>query len=67
MTRKTKRGLWWGFLALTWLGYIWPLVGIGNRVEPFILGMPFLVFWYIALVVVQFVAMLIMYSTLDKD
>ena len=67
MTRKTKRGLLWVFLAITWLGYIWPLVGLGNRVEPFVMGMPFIVFWYVALVSVQFFAMLTMYYTLDKD
>lgn len=67
MSRKAKIRLVWGFLCLTWLGYIWPLVGIGNRIEPFVLGLPFLFFWFIALIAVQFVTMLILYYTLDKE
>ena len=49
-------------LAVTWPGYAL----IGNRVEPFILGLPFVFFWTILWVVLTFFA-LVLYHVTGED
>lgn len=41
-------------LFLIWPGYAW----VGNRVEPWILGLPFALFWNVAWAMVTFVVLL---------
>ena len=48
------------FLVCT-LAMIWPGAVVANRIEPMILGLPFLFFWYVAWVFMVFVGTLILY------
>lgn len=48
------------FLICT-LAMIWPGAVIANRIEPFVLGLPFFFFWYVLWVFVVFVGTLILY------
>lgn len=48
------------FLVCT-LAMIWPGAVVANRVEPIILGLPFLFFWYVAWVFMVFVGCVILY------
>ncbi len=48
------------FLVCT-LAMIWPGAVIANRIEPMILGLPFLFFWYVAWVFMVFIGTLILY------
>lgn len=48
------------FLVCT-LAMIWPGAVVANRIEPMILGLPFLFFWYVAWVFLVFVGTLILY------
>jgi hypothetical protein len=48
------------FLICT-LAMIWPGAVIANRIEPMILGLPFMFFWYVAWVFMVFVGCVILY------
>ncbi|CAN5552402.1 hypothetical protein BH24ACT22_BH24ACT22_21050 [soil metagenome] len=48
------------FLVCT-LAMIWPGAVVANRIEPMILGLPFLFFWYVAWVFMVFLGTLILY------
>jgi hypothetical protein len=48
--------------ALPWIGML-VLVPAANRVEPFVLGLPFLLFWIVLWVVLTAVCMSIVYRT----
>lgn len=43
------------------LAMIWPGAVIANRIEPFVLGLPFFFFWYVLWVFVVFVGTFILY------
>lgn len=43
------------------LAMIWPGALIANRIEPTVLGMPFLLFWYVAWILVLFVGTAVAY------
>lgn len=43
------------------LAMIWPGALIGNRIEPFVLGLPFMFFWYVLWIFVLFVGLVAMY------
>jgi hypothetical protein len=43
------------------LAMLWPVVKIANRVEPFILGLPFLLFWFVLISALQFFGLLSMF------
>ena len=58
--RKIVIGMSIYFLICT-LAMIWPGAVIANRIEPMILGLPFLFFWYVAWVFIVFVGTLILY------
>ena len=45
--------------ALTWPGYDW----LGNRIEPFVLGLPFSLAWVLGWVALSFVALVIYHSS----
>jgi hypothetical protein len=36
---------------------IFPIFGIGNRVEPFVLGLPFSMFWVVFWIAVEFLGL----------
>lgn len=48
------------FLICT-LAMIWPGALIANRIEPIILGLPFLFFWYVAWVFMVFIGCAVLY------
>jgi hypothetical protein len=47
--------------ALTWPGYAW----LGNRIEPFVLGLPFSLAWVVGWVLASFAA-LVLYHASDR-
>lgn len=49
------------FIVLVW-AEVWPIFLIGNRVRPYILGLPFSMFWTAAVVMAGFVGMLFLYN-----
>lgn len=40
---------------------VFPIYALGNRVEPFVLGLPFSMAWVIAWIVVEFVGLIAFY------
>lgn len=60
---EKKRGLI-GFLIyfiVVVLATVWPIYLIGNRVEPYVLGMPFSMFWIAMCVMAGLVGMIFLY------
>ena len=51
-------------VILTLIPFIWSIgmIPFANRVKPFVLGLPFLAFWFIAGIVVVFVCISILYK-----
>ena len=47
--------------AMVWPGYAW----FGNRIEPYVLGVPFSLFWIVLWVLLSFVA-LVLYQASGK-
>jgi len=45
---------------------IFPIYSFGNRVDPFIFGIPFSLFWIIACILMQFVGILF-FLFIDKE
>ncbi len=54
------------FSVLILLLLIFPFFEIGNRVNPFILGMPFSLFWIITCIIFQFIGIVI-FLFIDKE
>lgn len=48
--------------AVCVLAMVWPGALIANRVEPYVLGLPFLFFWYAAWMMVLFIGMWVAYA-----
>ena len=44
-----------------WLAVIWPGALLANRIRPFVLGLPFMYFWYIAWILVMTVGLFLLY------
>ena len=67
MKRKDKINLYFFLFSLFILTLlIFPIYGIGNRVDPFIFGIPFSLFWIIACILMQFVGILF-FLFIDKE
>lgn len=47
--------------AICVLAMIWPGAMLANRIEPFVFGLPFMFFWYVAWVFVLFVGLTALY------
>ncbi|MFP5021667.1 DUF3311 domain-containing protein [Pseudonocardia phyllosphaerae] len=60
--RGSGRGLRFGLAVLPWLGFLGG-VPFANRVEPYVLGLPFLLFWVVTWVVLTAVCMSLVYVT----
>ncbi len=45
--------------ALTWPGYAW----FGNRIEPFVAGLPFSLAWIVGWILASFVALSLYHAT----
>jgi TRAP-type C4-dicarboxylate transport system permease small subunit len=50
-------------LALIWPGYDW----LGNRIEPYVLGVPFSFAWVVGWVLLSFAALVIYHATGPAD
>ena len=59
MKRKDKINLYFFLFSIFILVLlIFPVYNIGNRVDPFIFGIPFSLFWIIACILIQFTGIL---------
>lgn len=58
--KKIAVGMSIYFLVCT-LAMIWPGALVANRIEPMILGLPFMFFWYVAWVFMVFVGTVVLY------
>lgn len=52
--------------VVCWLAMIWPGALLANRIEPFVLGLPFMYFWYIAWILVMAVGLFLLYQLEDR-
>lgn len=66
MSKRKFTTIYCTSLIIPLLLLIFPLFSLGNRSTPFVLGLPFSVFWVIAWIIVTFLIVLVMYS-LDPD
>ena len=55
-------------VILTIIPFAWTIGGISfaNRTRPFVLGVPFLMFWMLAGILLAFICLMVMYK-LDTD
>ena len=67
MKKKDKINFYF-FLFSTFILFllIFPIYNFGNKVYPFIFGMPFSLFWIIACILIQFVGILL-FLFIDKE
>ena len=67
MKKKDKINFYF-FLFSTFILFllIFPIYNFGNKVDPFIFGMPFSLFWIIACILIQFVGILL-FLFIDKE
>jgi|GEM_PF-763874 hypothetical protein len=55
------------FLSLiNFAGALWPVTALVNRIEPFVLGLPFFLFWTTLWILVCFFNLLLCYLLWDK-
>ncbi len=55
------------YFSICALAMVWPGALVANRIEPFVLGLPFFVFWYVAWVFALFVGLAIAYQGEKKE
>ena len=66
MKRKDKINFYFLLFSVFILALlIFPIYSVGNKVEPFIFGVPFSLFWIIACILIQFVGILF-FLIIDK-
>ncbi|AZR74860.1 hypothetical protein BBF96_07580 [Anoxybacter fermentans] len=53
---------WFCYFLICLLAQIWPIYLIGNRLYPFVLGMPFSMFWVVLWIVIIFIGLLIKFN-----
>ncbi|CAM5222778.1 hypothetical protein CDEF62S_01207 [Castellaniella defragrans] len=46
---------------ICWAAMVWPGALIANRIQPFVLGLPFMFFWYVAWVFIMFLGLVALY------
>ena len=49
------------FFVLLLLAMLWPVVTIANRIEPYVLGLPFILFWFVLVLTLEFLGLVILY------
>ncbi len=49
------------YLLLCFLAQIWPIATLANRIEPRVMGLPFLFAWYVGGVFAVFAGLLLLY------
>lgn len=55
------------YLLLCFAAQVWPVATLANRVEPRVLGMPFLMAWYVGGVFAVFLGLLALYRSGRED
>lgn len=60
--RRLFAGVWISYFTVCMLAFIWPLVTAANTIEPRILGVPFLIAWFLIWVLVIFAGSVGMYA-----
>lgn len=66
MTRGRFQTVFIVVMGLAFLPTIFPVFAVANRVEPFVLGLPFSFFWVVAWILVVFSLLVAMYL-MDPD
>ncbi|CDQ20927.1 hypothetical protein BN982_03286 [Halobacillus karajensis] len=66
MTKQRFAKIYCLSLLVPFLLMVFPLFSIGNRETPFILGLPFSVFWVIFWIIITFLLVLFLYR-MDPD
>lgn len=62
MSRESKIAVGMSiYFGVCTLAMIWPGALVANRIEPMILGLPFMFFWYVAWVFMVFVGTVVLY------
>ncbi len=63
-SKQKKSAIFWVlFFTVVFLANIWPLYLVANSATPFVLGMPFSMFWIILWIVIGFIGLLVMYRS----
>ncbi|MGO3345924.1 MAG: DUF3311 domain-containing protein [Marinomonas sp.] len=55
------------YFIICTLALIWPGATIANRIDPIILGLPFMIFWYLAWFFICFIGLVICYKTEEGE
>ena len=67
MKKKDKINLYFFLFSIFILALlIFPVYNLGNRVDPFIFGIPFSLFWIVACIFIQFIGILF-FLFIDKE
>ena len=67
MKKKDKINFYFFLFSIFILALlIFPIYNVGNRVDPFIFGIPFSLFWIIACILMQFIGILV-FLFIDKE
>ena len=67
MKRKDKINFYFFVFSILILALlIFPIYSVGNRVDPFIFGIPFSLFWIVSCILIQFVGILF-FLFIDKE
>jgi len=63
-SKQKKSAIFWVlFFTVVFLANIWPLYLVANSATPFVLGLPFSMFWIILWIVIGFIGLLVMYRS----
>jgi len=49
------------FSILIFLMLTFPFFSIGNKIEPYILGVPFIIAWVVIIIIIQFIGLVFFY------
>ena len=67
MKKKDKINLYFFLFSIFILALlIFPVYNVGNRVDPFIFGVPFSLFWIVACILIQFIG-IVFFLFIDKE
>ena len=67
MKKKDKINLYFFLFSIFILALlIFPVYNLGNRVDPFIFGIPFSLFWIVACIFIQFIG-IVFFLFIDKE
>ena len=67
MKKKDKINLYFFLFSIFILALlIFPVYNVGNRVDPFIFGLPFSLFWSVACILIQFIG-IVFFLFIDKE